>query len=212
MSTETPTSGGSESPPHPPEVQKSKRVEWSDLNKYQRALLMDFRKDGIYLTPEQVLKISSGQIHYRPRARPLVALHILGEDADGHIDTLAEARRVEIDAFNARKPPNPDFMRLWQNGTKEKSMSLSLNTRHGTLGLAGHGGQHFIKQRLQDHDIDSILAALLAYKYASQGRPLPKRFKFDKKLRKKLDGAFECLQVAIADRNQAQTGTQWGPR
>ena len=83
--------------------------------------------------------------------------------------------------------------------------------RHGSLGLAAHGGQHFIKTRLYGHDIETLRAALTAYDYAIRGRPLPNRPKFDKKLRQKMRSFYESITVAIANQNQVQTGTQRVP-
>lgn len=153
---------------------------WKDLTRYQKALLRDFRKDGILLTPEQIVKMSS-QIHHRPTAQPLQALHIYGETKGGKIEPLMEARRAEIDAYK-RKEKNLDFATFWT----QKNMSAALNLKRGFISLSAHGGIHHIHQPLRSYDITDLMSAFVAWYYANLNKPLPKEFKFTEKIREKM--------------------------
>ena len=189
------------------EAQHIKRVEWSDLTEDQRALLNDFRKNGINLTPEQILKIASGEIEYHRPPKSLdeeiAAIHVDIEKGDGSRVPVLEGRRIEVGLGHKNKP-NPDFVPIWQ----KKDMSVSVSLPKGYISLAAHGGVHFVKQELASYDIESLLGAFIGVYYAGRGR-LPKRMKFTRKIRERAAAMYEL--VAIAKANQAQTGTQRVP-
>jgi hypothetical protein len=192
-----------------------KRIEWSDLTQDQRALLVDFEKNGIHLTPEQVLKIASGAIEYHrpPRSfnEEFIGIHVGLEKPDGTIFKAIEARAVQA-GFARKHEANPDFASIWQKKDTRKdadsSMSASVNLRKGYISLAAHGGNHYIKVDLASYDEESWLGALIGAYYARRGG-LPKRMKFTRKIRERAAAMYELLATAKA--NQAQTGTQWGP-
>jgi hypothetical protein len=147
------------------------------------------------------------QIYFRPHARPLAAIHILGESVDGEMEQLIEARRPEVDAFNKHRPANPDFKPLWNS----EIMKLSLNLPNGWLGLSAHGGTHFVKKRLWPHDNEDILAAEIGHYYASRERHFPLRFKFDKKLRGKAKAAYDAIMDSLSKAKASQFERGKGP-
>lgn len=177
-------------------------LRWKDLTRYQKALLREYRKDGILLSPDQAVKMT-GQQYYRPRAKSITALHILAEDEHGHVEPFLESRRTEIDLYH-RRTANPDFITFW----KQRNMSAAINLQKGYISLAAHGGIHFTKQELRLYDIENLLSAFIGAYYTKQGK-VPKRMKFTRKIRER---AMEIVSIlAIAKANQAQTGTRQGP-
>jgi hypothetical protein len=177
----------------------AREIHWSDLTKYERALLTELRKDGILIGPEHIRKMKS-QIYFRPHARPLTAVHIFGETIEGELEQLLEARRPEIDAFNKHRPANPDFKPLWNS----QIMKLSLNLPNGWLGLSAHGGTHFVKKRLWPHDNEDILAALIGEHYARKGGPFPHEMKFTKAIREKARAAYFAISDSLSKAKASQ--------
>lgn len=177
-----------------PEGQPTKRIEWSDLTKDQQALLKDFLKNGIHLTPEQILKIASGEIEYHPPPKSLdgeiVAVHIGLERDDGHTYPAIEARRVEVGLGHKNKA-NPDFATFWS----QKDMSAALSLPKGYISLTAHGGTHYIKQELRSYDVEALLAAFIGVYYARRGR-LPKEMKFTREIRERAAAMYDLVAIA----------------
>ena len=201
LSTAKPLPADVKTVPSPAGSQHTKRVEWSDLTEDQRAFLNDFRKNGINLTPEQILKIASGEIEYHHPPKSLddeiAAIHVDIEKGDGSRVPVLEGRRIEV-GLGRKNKPNLDFVTIW----KQKDMSAAVSLRKGYVSLAAHGGVHYVKQELRSYDVESLLAALIGTYYAGKGR-LPKDMKFTKKIRERAAAMYEL--VAIAKANQVQT-------
>jgi hypothetical protein len=129
--TGVPTSQSGERP-------RPKTVHSQDLTEDQRALLKDFEKNGIHLTPEQILKIAGGEIKHHPVPpsfdEEIAAIHIDLEKRDGSRLPAIEARRIEVGLARKNKP-NLDFATIWS----QKDMSASLSLAKGYISLAGHG-------------------------------------------------------------------------
>lgn len=178
-------------------------VRWQDLTRAQRGWLREMRKSGFLFTPEQAVKMT-GQIYFRPRAKPANALHVVVEDEHGRLTTLAEARNAVVDV-GGRKKANEDFATVWE----QKNMSASINTKIGFVSLSAHGGIHWLAQPLKSYDVDDLLSLMVAAHYAKEGR-LPQRMEFTKRIRERIQRLYATL--AIAKANQAQMGTQWVPR
>ena len=201
MTGKTQLSGGIKSPAPPPESPHTKEVQWSDLTEDQRAFLNDFRKNGINLTPEQILKIASGEIeyHHPPKSldEEIAAIHVDIERPDGVRVPVLEGRRIEV-GLGRKNKANPDFAPIWS----QKDMSAAVSLRKGYISLSAHGGVHYVKQELRSYDVESLLAAFIGVYYAGRGR-LPKHMKFTRKIRERAAAMYEL--VAIAKANQVQT-------
>lgn len=207
MAAEPSASAGAKDSSSPADAQHAKRIEWRDLTSDQRALLKDFLRNGIHLTPEQILKISSGDIEYHPPPPSvdddIAAIHVDIETGDGRRRPVLEGRRIEV-GLGRKTKANPHFAYFWQ----KKDMSASVNLMKGYISLSAHGGVHYLKQELASYDIEALLGAFIGAYYAGRGG-LPKRMKFSKKIRERAAAMYELL--ALAKANQAQTGTQRGP-
>ena len=201
MTTAHPLSGGTKTSALPPESHHTKEIQWSDLTEDQRAFLNDFRKNGINLTPEQILKIASGEIeyHHPPKSldEEIAAIHVDIEKGDGSRVPVLEGRRIEV-GLGRKNKPNLDFVTVW----KQKDMSAAVSLRKGYVSLAAHGGVHYVKQELRSYDVESLLAALIGAYYAQKGQ-LPKVMKFTRKIRERAAAMYDLL--AIAKANQVQT-------
>jgi hypothetical protein len=169
-------------------------------------MLKDFLKEGIHLTPEQVLKIASGEIEYHRPPRSLdeefAAIEVKLVRPDGSEFTALEGRALQI-GLGKKTKANPDFVTFWKNG----KMSAALNLRKGFIRFAYHGGSHYIKQELRFHDIVSLLKGFIAvyyskprsaHKYHQAG--LPSEMCFTREIREGAAAILRLLALAGVDR------------
>lgn len=174
-------------------MKKKKLVTWDSLTKAERRLIRVFRRNGILITPEQVVKMHPS-MHFWPTAKQLRGFLISVMDENGHFRPFMEGRNAEID-MAGKHERNVNFKEL----LKAKNLSLSLNIPRGFLSFSMHGGTHFMAQPVNKYHEEEILTVFLARYFQRLGK-IPYRGRIRKNLIVKVRRVFEELERSKAER------------
>jgi hypothetical protein len=181
--------------------------DWNDLTEQEKLYVVKQAANGIHLTAQMVKNIST-EIVYNPiqnlQDAVWQALNISLIDPEGRTFTPIKIRNPIFDGVGM-KPPNLDFMKLWETGR----FKISVNLPKGFLGMSTHGDNPYVKDEIRPDEENDLCNMLLA-KYFLESEnawrwkkgKIPKAAYFARKDRKKIEGYYRLFKQLDKDRRR----------
>ncbi len=184
--------------------------DWNDLTEQEKLYVVKQAANGIHLTAQMVKNIST-EILYNPlqnlQDTIWQALNISLVDSEGHTFTPFKVRNPMFDGVGM-KPPNLDFMKLWETG----KFKVSVNLPKGFLGISTHGDSPYVKDEIrpdEENELRNMLNAKYflesenAWRWKKDG--IPVRPQFSKKDRKQIRAYYKLFRQQQKDRRRQKS-------